>query len=143
MKMKKSILFVMSILLFSILTFAGDPPAAVQNAFEQKFPGAEKLKWNKENTLEYEASFKWNGAKYSASFKNTGEWLETERELAFNQLPDKVKKAFNTTHVVGTAKGGSKIETSKRITKFEVEFKQGYKTFEIFYNEEGTEIKGE
>ena len=35
----------------------------------------------------------------------------------------------------------AEIETSKGITKFEVEFKQGVKTIELFYTIDGTEIK--
>jgi len=139
--MKKSILILVSILLFSTLTIAGAPPAVVQKAFEQKFPGAEKEKWNKENAHEYEASFKWKGGKYSANFKDTGEWLETEMSIAFKDLPDKVKIAFNTAHMVGTAKAAAKIETAKGVIKYEVEYKPAYKTYEIFYTEEGTEIK--
>src|SRR5258706_8662481 len=129
--MTKSILAVLSVLLFSAMTFAGAPPASVQKAFEQKFPGAEKVKWDKENAHEYEASFKWNKAKYSANFTNTGEWLETEMAIAFKELPDKVKIAFNTAHTVGTAKGAAKIETSKGVIKYEVEYRPAYKTYEV------------
>ena len=119
----------------------GKTPATVTTAFNQKFPNATKVKWDKENAHEYEASFEWKGEKLSANFSDTGEWLETESPIAFNQLPEKVQSAFNVAHKGATIKAVAKIETSKEITKFEVEFKQGVKTIELFYTTDGIEIK--
>ena len=107
----------------------------------QNFLNATNVKWDKENSHEYEASFEWKGEKYSANFSDTGEWLETESICAFNQLPDKVQTAFNASHKGSTIKAVAKIETSKGVTKYEVEIKQGIKTVELFYTADGTEIK--
>ena len=119
----------------------GKTPAAVTTAFNQKFPNATKVKWDKENAHEYEASFEWKGEKLSANFSDTGEWLETESPITFIQLPEKVKTAFNVADKGAIVKAVAKIETSKGTTKFEVEFKQGVKTVELFYTTDGTEIK--
>lgn len=116
-------------------------PMAVTTAFNQKFPNASKVKWDKENAHEYEASFEWKGENFSANFSDTGEWLETESPISKNQLPDKVQSAFNSAHKRAKVKAVAKIETSKGITKFEVEFKQGIKTVELFYSTDGKEIK--
>jgi len=119
----------------------GKTLTAVTTAFNQKFPNATKVKWDKENAHEYEASFEWKGEKLSANFSDTGEWLETESPISFNQLPEKVQTAFNSAHKGATIKAVAKIETSKGITKFEVEFKQSVKTVELFYTTDGREIK--
>ena len=116
-------------------------PTAAVAAFNQKFPNATKVKWDKESAHNYEAEFEWKGVNYSANFSDTGEWLETESPIAFNQLPEKVQSAFNIAHKEATVKAVAKIETSKGITKFEVEFKQGVKTVELFYTADGKEIK--
>lgn len=116
-------------------------PAAVTTAFNQKFPNATHVKWDKENVHEYEALFQWNGIEYSANFSDSGEWLETESPLTFNQLPESVQKTFNASHKGATVKAVAKIETSKGETKYEVEIKQGIKTVELFYKTDGTEIK--
>ncbi len=139
--MTKSILTVVSFLLLSTLTFAGNAPTAVQKAFEQKFPDATSVKWDKENAHEYEASFEWKGEKHSANFSDSGEWLETESASSFNQLPDKVQTAFNTSHKGAIVKAVATIQTSKGITKYEVEFKRGVKTVELFYSADGNETK--
>jgi hypothetical protein len=117
-------------------------PAAVASAFNLKFPNATKVKWDKENAHNYEASFEWRGVSYSANFSDTGEWLETETPITFNQLPEKVQTAFNTLHKGVTPNAISKIETSRQRTIYEFEMKQGAKTIEIFYNADGTEARG-
>ena len=70
----------------------GKTPAAVFTAFNKKFPNVTKVKWDRENAHEYEASFEWKGKKLSANFSNTGNWLETESPITFIQLPEKVKQ---------------------------------------------------
>lgn len=137
----KKIILLMNIVLITSCSFAGTAPDAVLKAFQQKFPKATKVKWDKENAHEYEASFEWKGEKLSTNFSDTGQWLETESPTTFNALPEKVQTAFNNSHKGLTVKAVAKIETSKGATKYEVEFKQGLKTAELFYNSDGTETK--
>jgi hypothetical protein len=139
--MTKSILTAISFLLIFSLTFAGNIPATVQKAFDQKFPNATKVKWEKENAHEYEASFEWKEEKHSANFSDSGVWLETETASSFHQLPEKVQSAFYASHKSAAVKAISTIQTSKGVTKFEVEFKQGVKTVELIYTADGQEIK--
>lgn len=132
--------------LVSLCTYAtsfaqNNIPSAVITAFNQKFPNALKVKWDKENAHKFEAGFTWNGVKQSANYSDLGEWLETESPINFSQLPQKVKNAFGTKHENSKIKAVAKIETSKNITKYEVEFKHGKKTKEVFYDEEGNELK--
>lgn len=116
-------------------------PNAVTTTFNQKFPNAINVKWDKENAHEYEASFEWKAEKHSTNFSETGEWLETESPITFNQLPEKVQTAFNASHKGTTIKAVAKIETSKGQTQYEVEIKQGLKPVEFFYDANGSVIK--
>lgn len=131
----------MSFLLLSTLTFAGNIPTTVQKAFEIKFPNATAVNWDKENVPEYEASFEWKDEKHSANFGDSGEWLETESISVFNQPPEKVRTAFHTSHKGVIVKAVAIIETSKEISKYEVEKNQGVKTIEFFYKPEVNETK--
>ncbi|MBS1537857.1 MAG: PepSY-like domain-containing protein [Bacteroidetes bacterium] len=141
--MKKSISVAMALLLCVCATSFAQrkAPSAVTSAFNQKFSNATNVKWDKENPHEYEASFTWNGKKYSANFSDKGEWLETESEVTFAQLPDKVQQTFTTSHKGTKVNGVAKIETSKGTTKYEVEIKISGKTVEYFYDSNGTELK--
>jgi len=137
--MKKT-MFIALVLISAFATgFAqSKTPSTVMAAFKEKFPSATDVKWGKESAKEYEAAFKLNGGNYSASFDNAGVWLETESPLKFDQLPDKVQNAFDASHKGQTIKAISKIETSKGTMKYEIEVKQGSKTLELFYHEDGT-----
>ena len=140
--MKK--IFFTVLLLICILTtgFAKSKmPIAVTSAFNQKFPNATNVKWDKENAHEYEAEFVWNSVNYSANFSDNGEWLETESPSSFNQLPEKVKAEFNKLHKGLKVKSVSKIDTSKRKTIFEIEIMKGVRIVELFYSEDGMETK--
>jgi Putative beta-lactamase-inhibitor-like, PepSY-like len=142
--MKKLLLVIVGFFFVSTLAISGDIPAAVQKAFEQRFPKVKSVKWEIDKAPVYEGSFKLDGVKYSASFNETGEWLETITMLAFAQLPIEVKKAYNTTYSVGTAESVSKIETSDGSTKFRMKFKRGLYGFvkvEVFYLPDGTEME--
>lgn len=140
--MKKIIFVAVAFICAYATSFAqSKTPNAVTITFNQKFPNASNVKWDKENAHEYEASFVWKGEKHSANFNDTGEWLETESPITFNQLPEKVQTAFNASHKVTTIKAVAKIETSKGQTQYEVEIKQGLKTVEFFYEANGSVIK--
>ncbi len=140
----KKIFFVAMALLCTYATncTAGKPPSAVIAAFNQKFPNATNVKWEKENRHEYEAEFTWQNKNLSANFNDTGAWLETESPISFSLLPEKVRSAFNVSHPGATLKAVAQIEYSDGSIKYEVELKKGAKTIELFYNENGAEVKG-
>lgn len=139
----KKIIFVAMVFICAIATsFAQTKvPDAVSSAFNKKFADAKSIKWDKENSHEYEASFTWNGENYSANFSDKGEWLETESPSTFNKLPIKVQASFNSKHKTEAITSCSKIETSKGVTKYEIEIKRNMKTVELFYSSDGVETK--
>lgn len=140
--MKKVIVILSSVLFITVNVSAqGKAPEAAVKAFNAKFPDATHVKWDKENAHNYEAEFEWKGGNYSANFSETGAWIETETPNKFNDLPEKVKTAFNAAHKGATVKETSKIENAKGETMYEVEMKQGAKTVELFYTPEGAETK--
>jgi len=128
----------LGLVFFCIRVSAVKPPEAVLKAFGEKYSTAEKIRWSKENTHEYEAEFMIKGVNYSANFSDTRLWLETESALTFDSLPEKVQKSFNDTHKNTVIKAISKIETSRGSIKYEIEVKKGGRTIELFYTLDGT-----
>lgn len=123
----------------SFTTPKGDVTSDVKKYFETKFQSASSAKWVKENAHEYEVNFLLNGTKCSANFSDKGEWIESEVTIKYNELPDANKNSFRTiktTKIVAVAK----METAKSEIKYEIEYKQGTKTKDVFYHKEGKKI---
>lgn len=116
-------------------------PAAVRTAFSKKFPDSKSIKWEKESKTEFEANFTMMDVKCSANYIITGEWLETESTISLDALPAKVKAAISSKYKTDEIKGAAKIETVKGKTQYEIDVKKGGKSLELFYDQEGMEVK--
>ncbi len=95
------------------------PPQAVITAFDQKFPGTTVEKWEKENADAWEAEFELHGKDMSANFSAEGQWLETETEITFAELPANVQAALRGKKVKETAQ----IQRADGSTVYEAEVK--------------------
>ena len=69
-------------------------PAAVKNAFSQKFPTAKKVNWDLESATEWEAEFKQGGKEYATNLSVNGTWQETEQNLKNADLPEAIKQTL-------------------------------------------------
>ena len=139
--LKKSLFASLLILSTGVANAQVKVPAAVSNAFKTKFATATDIKWGKENKNEYEADFKLDGKKYSANFLTDGTWKETEAQIATAQLPTAVTAAYKSKHAIAAIKMVAKIETSAGKTKYEIEYKDGAKTKEVLFDENGKAVK--
>lgn len=117
-------------------------PIKVKTAFNQKFPGAQKVKWGKENATEWEAEFTLNNKGYSANFNTDGNWLESEYKIGEKEIPAAV------TATLGKQFPGYKIveseisETAKGKV-YEFAIKTGKTKTEVAVNPDGTLVKKE
>ena len=128
-------------LAISSILFAGNPPETVNKAFKQKFPNAVEIKWGKEGAQEWEANFKLDGINMSSNFNNSGEWLETETEIAASKIPDKIIMAINNSYKNCKIVNGAIIERLKASTIYEVDIKIGVVKKEVLYNLDGSSAK--
>jgi hypothetical protein len=101
------------------------PPKEMQSAFSKKFSTVQELTWEQEDN-EWEAEFKLNGTEMSASFDNSGKWLETEIEVKRKDLPAEIFKAINLKFE------GWEMEEVERIEK------PDFKGYEIALEKEET-----
>ncbi len=96
--MKKLMLWLM----VSALVISGDSalaqlrkiPAAVTQAFKEKFPEAGNVEW-KDKLTGFEASFVLEEVKYQATFNTKGEWKQTETSVAEDEIPAEVQEGFD------------------------------------------------
>lgn len=116
---------------------AKNVPEKVKAAFETKFPGAQDVKWDKENSKEWEAEFISGGIKMSANYASDGAWLETESVIPASQLPAEVATAVSKKFPNKTVMEADKIERAGKGSLFEVVINTGTKKKEIVFDENG------
>ena len=85
-------------------------PVAVLKSFKSNFPKTLKAKWEIENG-NYEAEYEEGKTEHSALFKADGTLIETEIEIAVNQLPKAV------IAYVAKNMNGKKIKEASIITE--------------------------
>lgn len=119
--MKKILfLFALSLGLSCAASAQKTPPQVVVTTFNQKFPGAADVDWDKEKNGEWEAGFKLNGIEMSANFAAAGQWLETETEIAVSDLPQPVQAALKGKKI----KEAARIQKSDGSTVYEAEVRR-------------------
>ena len=141
--MKKSFSLLLLYICIATATYAQkvNVPAAVTKSFNEKFPGATDVKWEKENSKELEANFKWNNSKVSANFGLDGTWKETETTINATELPAPVTKAINSKYPGAALSTCEKIEKPGGIQQYEVNIKVNGKKKELEMNPDGSVAK--
>ncbi len=138
----KNLILVFLALIVSSLAKATTVPDAVKRAFQQKFPTAKKIKWEKENTNEFEASFMLDKKEVSAVYNSEGGLKEIETEISTSELPQAVKDAFNNKYSNVKILEVEKIEMiSTNSLLFEIEVKINKKKTDLLFDEKGNETK--
>lgn len=117
-------------------------PAKVKTALEQKFPNAQKVKWNKENETEWEAEFKLNGEKYSANYSTDGIWKETEHEIENSAIPANVKQSLDT-EFAGYKIEEAEISETANGSVYEFAVEKDETTMEVAISPDGKVVKKE
>jgi hypothetical protein len=118
----------------------GKAPDKVISAFNQKFPKAKKVEWEKENENEWEAEFKIDGKEYSANFSSNGEWSETEYEIKESQIPENILAILNSNFTDYEIEGAEIAETIAG-KSYEFEIEQGEDEFEVVIDAQGNLTK--
>lgn len=111
-------------------------PDAVKTAFAKAYPGAQNVKWDKEDN-DYEVSFKQGSKSMSAIYDMKGTLKETETSIVASELPAAVMPYFKEHY-----KGAVVKETAK-ITKAngEVNYEVGIKGKDVLFDAKGKFLK--
>ncbi len=117
-------------------------PAVVLNAFQQQFPKARQVEWEKKKDGNYEVEFSVGliSRDHQVIISPEGKVLRYEEELASYSLPDAVKQQIKTEfdgYRIGDVK---KIDVEGRIT-YEVELDSRYGDLKVDFAPDGKIIK--
>ncbi len=68
-------------------------PAAVTDAFKEKYPNSNAVEW-KDKLKVFQVNFEMKDEDYQARFNSKGEWQETEKNIEQDKLPSEVSDGF-------------------------------------------------
>jgi hypothetical protein len=139
--MKKLIIVAIVAMFSTTALHATEVPEVVKKAFQQKFPTAKKVKWEKEKNNDFEASFILNDKEISAVYSIDGQLKETETEIAVSELPKSVIDALAKKDANAKIEEAEKIERSDNTIIYETEVKINKKKTELLFDSNGNEIK--
>jgi hypothetical protein len=69
-------------------------PAAVTDAFQQKYPNASHVEW-KDKMTSFVAVFRIDDVQYEARFNKHGVWKETEHAVTTEDIPAAVQQGYD------------------------------------------------
>jgi len=134
------VLFV-SLSLISVSAFSQkNPPENVKREFIKKYASAQSIRWESEEKNEWEAEFRIDGKKMSASFDNSAKWIESETEITEKELPASVVSTLNKVFQ-GYKKGHIELFENAEIKGFELGLKKGESSIEVIIDNNGKIIK--
>ncbi|MFC3196777.1 PepSY-like domain-containing protein [Parapedobacter deserti] len=117
-------------------------PAVVLNTFQQQFPKAGRVEWERHGDGNYEVEFTvgLTGRHHKVAINHEGKMLIHEEEIAYYSLPDAIKQ-----HIMA-AFGGYRIGGAKKIEQggnrlYEVELDSRHGDLEIYFNAAGQVLK--
>jgi len=117
-----------------------NPSETVKKEFAKKYAAAHSVKWESEERNEWEAEFTMDGKKMSASFDNSGKWIESETAISEKELPASVVNTLSKDFP-GYKKGQIEIFESPEIKGFELDLKKGVTSIEVLIDNNGKVIK--
>lgn len=120
---------------------AGKVSPIVNQAFQQKFPSASKVRW--ETKGEYQVAGFRNGDKQaSAWFDGTGNWYMTETDVRFEELPEAVRTAFAGSEYADWKRDDvDRLEREGMETVYVVEVEKGQQEADLYYTSDGVLVK--
>ncbi len=142
--MRKINLLMILLMMVGIVACAqkANAPEKIKTTFATMFPKVNSVEWSKESENEWEAEFTMNGIEMSANFDADGNWMETEKELEKDQLPESVNAALQSNFGGYKIVEASWLETND-MKGYEVLLKNGREKFEVIFDPEGKIIKEE
>jgi len=120
--MKSTFILLFAATLCSTATIAQknvDAPANLKAAFTKAYPGATKVKWEKEENV-YEVAFDYKSHEMSVTYNADGSVAETETEIAVKDLPAAARKYAEAK---GKIKEAAKIVLANGAIQYEAELK--------------------
>lgn len=112
------------------------PPAVVEE-FEARFADAENVAWLRQGESLYGARFQVLGKDAEAIYTPTGEWVQTEQDIAYLEMPDDARSYCRSNYPDYQAKAVKKVSTRKYGILYEIRILGNAKTIGMTFDMHG------
>jgi len=140
LKLKFLSLTLLVLFLISCCGKESQPPAEVQQSFNDRFSGVTEVKWEVEEDGTWEAEFEFDGMEVSAEFSVEGEWLETETEIS--AIPDTIKIWIENEYPGWNIEKAELVELPDS-SYYEVDIEDRTDEAELLFNRDGIYLRNE
>ena len=113
-------------------------PERVVDTFESKYGENLHPEWNVDVNGYWEAEFEKESRSLRADFHPSGEWIETEHDLVFEELPDAIRSAVRREFGGQEISEIELVDHAKRGRFYDVEFFTSGPNQDIEYREDGS-----
>ena len=113
----------------------------IVNVLYEKYPNAQRVDWELQRD-HYVADFRDNNIEKEAWFNTKGEWVMTESDIPFEDLPQAIQTAFGESEYKDwRVDDVDMLERVEMETMYVIEVEKGKQEFDLFYAEDGILIK--
>lgn len=117
------------------------PDKAIIQAVKTKYPEAKKIEWEQKQGY-YVAEFNNNNTEYEAWFDKNGNWVMTESNIKYNNLPQNIRYEFEKSSYSDWKKEDiDKIERPDMKTVYILEVEKEDQDIDLYYTEDGMLMK--
>jgi hypothetical protein len=127
-------------LVLGAFSIALSVPLEVERAFTERYPSATAGKWEVDSNGYWESRFKIGDLEYRADFTREGHWIESERSIDFEDLPDAVQRAIRLEFGDDEISEIEEVDHSEKGQFFDVEFKRRGRNLDVEYDAQGNRI---
>jgi hypothetical protein len=126
------------LLFISQVLYAGNAPEAIQKDFDQRFPQAIDISWERQSSKGWIAEFVWQERNCLVLYSFSNTWLETKTQIQIDELPSPVQETLLSFYPDWKVVLASKIENSKGEILYRTAIQLDSKLQEIVLKEDGT-----
>lgn len=131
-----------ALLLSAIAGVVSAVPSVVEKSFDSKYGDVGEVKWGLDDHGYWEGKFEKDGQKLRADFEKDGKWLETERSVKLDEIPEPVQAAIKSAHGDREITEIEEVDNRDKGLFYDVEFKEQGKNEDIEYNKDGEPLGG-
>ncbi len=142
--MARNIILIIALFLAGSSTaqnLSNDIPPLVRQSFERRFTNTDNVLWKTLEAHCFEVAFQIGKVLYSATFKDTGDWLEIDKEIKKGYLPKPIRTTISKKFPGYRIDAAERVERIDDDTLFKVHLKKEFTVSIVQFSLAGDVIK--